>query len=136
MITRRYILVHTHPENLVIGPLAARQFAALPLTLAPPIESPLYSLQANLFTDSALVAALEDPSVEVVCLCLRTRDRYGEARKLGMTVIEVKDFNEAYNYAQDRVPREERYEVPADPPATAYTAVSTRWEARTEDMKK
>lgn len=128
--SRRYILVHTHPENLVLGPLTVKQFAALPLALCAPIESRLFSLQRDLFTDPAIVAALADPGIEVVCLCLRTKDRYGEAARLGMTVIEVGDANAAYWYAQDREPHERTYEVPADGDASAYTATSTSWEPR------
>jgi hypothetical protein len=127
---RRYLLVHTHPENMVLSPLMVRQFAALPLALFPPIESPLYSLQADLFTDPAIVAALADPAIEVVCLCLRTRDRYGEAARLGMTVVEVTDANDAYLRAQDRLPRLEEREIPADEYGPAYTSKTTIYEKR------
>lgn len=130
MSERRYILTHTHPENLVIGPLAARQFAALPLALCPAIESPLFSLQANLFADPVIVAALADPGIEVVCLCLRTSDRYGEAQRLGMTVVEVRDLTDAFWRAKDRLPREETVEVPPDGDEPGYTSTSMVYRPR------
>ncbi len=127
---RRYILVHTHPENLIISPLEANQFAAKPLTLGPPIESRLFSLQRDLFTEPAIVAALADPAIEVVCLCLRTSDRYGEAKRLGMTVVEVRDSTDAFWRADDRLPHEEEHEYPADGDLPAYTGKVTNYRQR------
>lgn len=130
MSNRRYILVHTHPEHLVLDPLSVRQFFALPLALFPPIESRLYALQANLFTDPVIVAALADPAIEVVCLCLRTSDRYGEAKRLGMTVVEVKDATEAFWRAKDLLPHEETREIPAEGDQPGYTATTTVYRQR------
>lgn len=127
---RRYILVHTHPENLIINPLVASQFAAKPLTLGPPIESCMFSLQADLFKASPIVDALADPNIQVVCLCLRTSDRYGEAARLGMDVVEIKDFSDASWRADDKLPRIEERQVEADEFGAAHTLVWTIYEAR------
>jgi hypothetical protein len=134
---RRYVLVHTHPEGLVLSPRLVEWFQRESLLLVDPIEFDRYSLQKETFTNpyychnpKPIADALGDPNIEVVCLCLRTRDRYGEASRLGMTVVEVHDLNEAHSRAQDLLPRVEMHTYTDDDGKESAPYPVTYWEKR------
>lgn len=99
---KRYVVLHTHPEGLVMSQMQRDQLFWTGRVLEVR-ECNLFSLQFEMVKHV--------PRRPLVVVLWGMSDRYAVAPPMGIEVIEVKDFHSAYMVCQDCRAREETKEV-------------------------